>query len=132
MKSLVRNCSVLLLITHFSISTSNSVVYSIVMSQLLKKYGVSSRQLAVYSLISLPFSVGAILGAARLSGHSGKFKSSIAFLSFLPIIILVLCLAFQDTHWLYGIVLTFFSMHLGLIFSVGYEFLSELSFPVGN
>lgn len=64
MKSLARKYSVILLIIHFSISTANNVAFSNVMNQALKKYGIGSQQIAIYSLVSLPFAICTIIAAA--------------------------------------------------------------------
>lgn len=101
-----------------------------VMEQGLRKYGVTSHQLGLYSLVTVPVSLGGIILGACLSGGAGKFKLVIVISSLLPIIFLALSLAFKWDDLLYGLVLILFNLNMSILYSVGYEYLAELSFPV--
>lgn len=53
-----------------------------------------------------------------------------ALVSLPPIIMLLLTLAFERMHHLYGLTLIFLNLNMSVVYTLGYELLSELAFPV--
>ena len=104
-----------------------------VMEEAFRKYGVTSHQLGLYTLVAIPLSLCGIAIGARISGQTGKFKLVMALMTLLPILFLALSLAFKQQHILYGLTFLAFHFHLAIASSVAMSsYLNSLSLFVSE
>ena len=130
----MKNPQALLLIFYITLFSSVALVFILIEENLLKKYGATTSDLAFFTLLSIPLSIVAMLGFGWYSGKTGRFKCPLVMIVLVAMLTLVVVLALLNLKIpsVFGVALMMTQICMTASYSICFEFLAELTFPVGK
>ena len=122
-------------LTVFTAITDTMIVaYKLVMRDAFQSYAITSNSIAIFTLISVPFTIAAITLSGYLAGAHKLFKVLLTSIGFLILALLILLIPLKNLRSpiVFGIIQILIQISGPPSASLCFEMAAEISFPVSE